>query len=345
MKLCVTGSLGLVGLSVVRFFISKGYEVYGIDNDMRKIFFGDEGSTENRLNLVSGLKGYTHFNFDIRDIKSLEELFQKEKFDLIVHTASQPSHDKAKDIPIIDFEVNALGTLNMLECTRKFCPEANFIFTSTNKVYGDNPNKIDLVEGEKRYDFKDKSFMGFDENVSVDNCLHSLFGVSKLAADAYVQEYGKNFGMKTAVFRLGCITGAMHTSVKLHGFLSYLVKSLTTEGKYGIIGYKGKQVRDQIHADDLTKAIYEVVLNPVYGEVFNMGGGKENSASVLELIDIIEKKLGKKFDISYADTARTGDHICYITDYSKFKNKYKNWKIKRNVDSIVDELLKSNGYE
>ncbi len=339
MKICVSGSFGLIGLSACRRFLSQGHEVVGIDNNMREIFFGNEGRTDINIEELKKQKKYVHKNVDIRDANEIDKIFQENKFDVIIHTAAQPSHDKAKEIPGIDFEVNAKGTLNLLEATRKHCPEAVFIFTSTNKVYGDNPNKVKLAEKETRYDFEDEKFLGFDEALSVDNCLHSLFGVSKLSADMYVQEYGKYFGLKTAEFRLGCVTGFAHASVKLHGFLSFLIKSLMQNRTYEIIGYKGKQVRDQISAEDVVSAMEEVIKNPVSGEVFNMGGGRENSASVLELIEIISQKLNIKPTITYNDNSRVGDHICYISNYSKFQKKYPKWKINKSLDLIINEII------
>lgn len=343
MKICITGSLGLVGLSASKHFLAKGNTVVGVDNDMRKFFFGDEGSTKNNLSELTKSENYYHENIDIRDVNKINELFSEKHFDVIIHCAAQPSHDKAKEIPLIDFEVNAGGTLNLLEATRQYCPEATFIYTSTNKVYGDYPNRIDLKESDKRYDFSDANFKGFDETTPIDNSLHSLFGVSKTVADLYVQEYGKYFNMNTVAFRLGCITGSHHAGVKLHGFLSYLIKSLARNRAYEIIGYKGKQVRDQIHADDLIGAMEEVIAQPVKGEVFNLGGGRQNNASILELIEIIEAKLNIKTNVSYKNEARMGDHICYITDFSKFQRYYPNWSLKRDLDSIVEEIIEHEG--
>jgi CDP-paratose 2-epimerase len=339
MKILITGSQGLVGYTTSQYFLEKKHHVVGIDNNMRAVFFGQAASTSSNLNKLVSNKNYTHCPFDIRDYKNIESIFKKYKFDAIIHTAAQPSHDKAKKIPMLDFEVNAMGTLNLLELTRKYCPQAIFIFTSTNKVYGDNPNKIKLKENKTRYVFADKSFVGFDEKTSIDNCTHSLFGASKLSADIYVQEYGKYFGLKTTCLRLGCITGTTHSSVKLHGFLSYLIKSLKKRRSYQIIGYKGKQVRDQIHAHDLAAAFEEVIKKPVTGEVFNLGGGPKNTISVTESIDLISKKLNIEPKISYLDQNRIGDHICYISDISKFQKKYPKWKLTYTVESIIDEQL------
>lgn len=340
MKICVTGSLGLVGLSVCRKFLKSGEEVVGIDNNMRSVFFGEDGRTDINFDELISFKNYGHRDMDVRDLELMDKVFRENNFDVVIHTAAQPSHDRAKDILMLDFQVNALGTLNLLEMTRKYSPKAVFIYTSTNKVYGDNPNKFELVEGETRFDFADKGFVGFDENLSIDNCLHSFFGASKLAADIYVQEYGKYFGMNTAVFRMGCVTGAAHASVKLHGFLSFLIKSLIDNNSYEIIGYKGKQVRDQIHADDVVSAMEEVIKSPVKGEVFNLGGGRVNNASVMELIKIVSDKLKIVPEITYNDESRTGDHICYITDFSKFQRFYSGWEITRDLNSIIDEIIK-----
>jgi CDP-paratose 2-epimerase len=339
MKICVTGSLGLVGLSTCKYYLEKGNTVVGVDNNMRETLFGKQGKTENKQDMLSMYPNYIHKILDIRDRDGINNLFNEYKFDVIIHTASQPSHDKAKDIPLLDFEINALGTLNLLEASRKYCPDPVFIFTSTNKVYGDNPNKVKLVELKDKFDFEDKEFKGFDETTNIDSCIHSFMGSSKLAADAYVQEYGKNLGMKTAVLRLGCITGANHSGVKLHGFMSFLVKSLIKGETYEIIGYKGKQVRDQIHADDLVRVMDEIVKKPVNGEVFNMGGGRENSASILELIDTISKKANLKCKVKYNEVPRVGDHICYITNFEKFQKFYPDWKLTKNLDDIIEDLL------
>lgn len=338
MKICITGSLGLVGLAACRYFLNEGNEVWGIDNNMRQVFFGEEGRTDVNLGLFNEKK-YHHINLDIRDREEINKLFIKNKFEVVIHTAAQPSHDKAREIPLIDFEVNAMGTLNLLEACRKYCPKTIFIYTSTNKVYGDNPNNVNFIETKTRFDFSDKNYFGFDERTSVDQCLHSLFGVSKLAADTYVVEYAKTFGLKTTVFRLGCVTGGRHASVKLHGFLSYLVKSLMNTGAYQIIGYKGKQVRDQIDADDLILAMVEVIKNPKKGEVFNLGGGRENSISVLEAIKIVANKLDIRPKITYVNKARLGDHICYISDTRKFKKFYPDWKIRKSTETIIDEII------
>ena len=338
MKVLVTGSSGLIGSSVVNFFLKKKATVIGIDNNMRQKFFGKEASTLEQEKVLEKNKGYQHFQYDIRNTKKIKEIFLKNKFDLIVHTAAQPSHDKAKEIPFIDFEVNAGATLGLLELTRQFQKNAVFVFTSTNKVYGDKPNQIPIKEEQNRYVYADGR-KGIDETMSVDQNTHSLFGVSKLAADMYVQEYGKYFNLKTTALRLGCVTGSVHASTKLHGFLSFLIKSLMHDGKYQIIGYKGKQVRDQIHAGDVAAAIYEIYQKPNYGAVFNLGGGTKNNASILELIEILEKKLKIKAKIEYQKEARVGDHICYITDSAKFEKFYPHWQISKNLNEIIDEII------
>lgn len=339
MNILITGSQGLVGSTSALHFLKKGKKVIGIDNDMRSFFFGKKGSTNSKLKILSSNKNYAHYSTDIRNKKDLEKIFKTQKFDAIIHTAAQPSHDKAKEIPEIDFEVNAVGTLNLLELTRRFCPKSVFIFTSTNKVYGANPNKQKLRENKKRYEFKDKNFVGFDESTSLDQTTHTLFGASKLAADIYVQEYGKYFGLNTTCLRLGCITGAAHSGVKLHGFLSYLIDSLKNRKAYHIIGYKGKQVRDQIHANDLATAFEEIIKKPNTGEVFNLGGGPENTISVLEAIELVSKKLKINPKITYSKTNRVGDHICYISDISKFKKFYPNWKLSYSIGDIIDEQI------
>lgn len=337
MKVFITGASGLIGSSVAKFYLARGADVIGIDNNMRQKFFGMAASTLSQEKLLKKNKRYLHFHADIRNQTMISRLFSEYTFDLIVHTAAQPSHDKAKEIPLVDFDINARGTLQLLELTRQHQPQAVFVFTSTNKVYGDNPNKVHLVEKATRFEYRD--IAGIDETMSVDQNIHSLFGVSKLAADEYVQEYGRNFGLKTAIFRLGCVTGSTHASTVMHGFLSFLIKSLVQHQAYTIIGYRGKQVRDQIHAADVVQAIQAVYEKPSYGEVFNLGGGHANSISVLELISLIEKKLGIKAKITYQDVPRVGDHICYITDMGKFQKCYPAWTLSRSLPSIIDEVI------
>lgn len=338
MNILITGSNGLIGSSIAQFFLKKDATVVGIDNNMRQKFFGEEASTINQKKILNKKHNYQHHNFNICNQAKLEDIFKQQKFDLIVHTAAQPSHDKAKEIPLLDFEINALATLNLLELTRKYQRQAVFVFTSTNKVYGDRPNQIPLIETSTRYTYAN-NIKGIDEKMSIDQCTHSLFGVSKAAADLYVQEYGKYFNLKTTVLRLGCITGATHASSQLHGFLSFLVKSLVQKQSYQIIGYKGKQVRDQLHADDVASAIAAIYKKPGLGEVFNLGGGPNNNASILELIALIEKKIQIKTKISYQDHERVGDHICYITNLNKFQHAYPKWKISKSLEEIVDEIV------
>lgn len=341
MTILITGSLGLVGSTASHFFLEKGHSVIGIDNNMRQTFFGDDGATQQQLTALEKNKKYKHHSIDIRNASQLENIFNSTSIDAIIHTAAQPSHDRAKDMPLLDFEVNAQATLQLLDLTRQYQPESVFIFTSTNKVYGDTPNTLDFEEQATRYWFKDSIFKGFNEATSIDQSTHSLFGCSKASADLYVQEYGRYFGLKTTTLRLGCITGTAHASVKLHGFLSYLVKSLVTTQSYQIIGYKGKQVRDQIHAHDLAQAFELIIDTPQKGVVYNLGGGEQNAASILECIELIKKKTNLKFDISFENTPRVGDHICYVTDFSAFQSQYPSWKITKNLDTIIDELIAS----
>jgi CDP-paratose 2-epimerase len=337
----VTGSSGLIGSEAVEHFDRQGHQVHGIDNNMRQVFFGAPGDTTWNLERLRGrTKNFTHHNLDIRDRIGLESLFRAQRFDLIVHCAAQPSHDKARDIPILDFEVNALGTLNLLEATRLHCPEAVFVFLSTNKVYGDAPNELPVKELETRWEYeRPEDYNGIDENCRIDRTLHSLFGASKASADLMAQEYGRYFGMKVGIFRGGCLTGPSHSGVELHGFLSYLVKVALTGRTYSVFGYKGKQVRDNIHSHDVVCAIEEFAANPRVGEVYNIGGGRENSISVLEAIDRIGLMTGKKLDCRYVDEARKGDHICYISDLSKFRSHYPNWSITRSLDTILEEII------
>src|SRR6266478_1446813 len=314
MKILVTGSSGLIGSEAVAHFDAQGHEVFGVDNNMRRVFFGPAGDTLwNLERLKAGTKRFQHASLDIRDRAALEELFSSQPFELIVHCAAQPSHDKAREIPLIDFEVNALGTINLLEATRQHCPEAVFVFLSTNKVYGDAPNEIPVNELETRYDYaRPEDYAGVDETCRIDRTLHSLFGASKAAADLMAQEYGRYFKMSVGVFRGGCLTGPSHSGVALHGFLSYLVKVNLSGGSYSVYGYKGKQVRDNIHSYDVVRAIEEFAANPRPGEVYNLGGGRENNVSMLEAIARIEELTGRKLDWQYIDEVRKGDHICYI---------------------------------
>lgn len=343
MKALITGSAGLIGSESVKFFIEKGYVVVGIDNDMREYFFGNEASTAWKKNeILNEYKNqYIHYDIDIRAEASLEDIFKEHKFDLIIHTAAQPSHDWAAKEPITDFSINALATLLLLEKYRKYSPQATFIFTSTNKVYGDTPNRLPLVETETRYEIEEghKFSKGIDESMSIDQSKHSLFGASKVAADVMVQEYGKYFGLNTGVFRGGCLTGPNHSGAQMHGFLSYLVKCTVTGEKYRILGYKGKQVRDNIHSKDLVNMFWFYHQNPRKGEVYNIGGGRELSVSIIEAIQKIEKIVGKTAIIEYVADARSGDHQWYITDYTKFKRHYPDWNMSYTIDQIIGEIF------
>ena len=342
----ITGSAGLIGSQSLKFFIEKGFKVVGIDNDMRAYFFGKEASTkENKNRLKEVFKDkYIHLNIDIRDKEKLEEVFKKYSFELIIHTAAQPSHDWAAQEPFTDFEINANGTLNLLENCRKYSPQTVFIFTSTNKVYGDTPNSLPLIELETRWELpKDHQFYnGIDESMSIDNSTHSLFGASKVAADILVQEYGRYFEIKTASFRGGCLTGPLHQGAELHGFLAYLAKCIAIGKQYTIYGYKGKKVRDNIHSYDLVNAFWYFYNNPRYGEVYNIGGSRHSNISIKEAIDYLEKKLNKKANIIYSDKNRIGDHIWYISDVSKFKSHYPEWDYAYDIYKIMDEIGEEN---
>lgn len=342
----VTGSCGLIGSQTVERFCVEGFKVIGIDNNMRKFFFGRDGDVSwNRKRLEKQYKDYQHQNIDIRDENKVNKLFAKfgDDIALIVHTAAQPSHDWAARAPMIDFSVNANGTLVLLEAFRKYCPAAVFIFTSTNKVYGDRPNTLPLIEAEKRFELpKDhKYYKGIDESMSIDSCLHSLFGASKVAADILVQEYGRYFGLKTAIFRGGCLTGPSHSGAELHGFLSYLVKCCIMKKRYKVFGYKGKQVRDNIHSSDLVNAFYHFFKAPRQGEVYNIGGSRFANVSVLEAIGIAERLSGNKMDYEYVDQNRRGDHIWWISDVSKFQSHYPDWKYKYNIEDTIKEIYEA----
>lgn len=346
MKALITGSAGLIGSEAVRFFSKKGFEVFGIDNDMRKVFFGQDASILwNKDLLIQEIDAYRHIDIDIRDKEGIDGLFKSNKFDLVIHTAAQPSHDWAASFPEVDFTVNANGTLILLEAFRKYCPEAVFIFISTNKVYGDRPNTLPLVELETRFDLlkSHQYYNGIDETMSVDNCLHSLFGVSKLAADILVQEYGKYFNLNTVSFRGGCLTGPSHSGTRLHGFLAYLIKCILTEQHYVINGYNGKQVRDNIHSSDLINAFYCFYKNPRRGEIYNIGGSRYSNISILEAISKIENITRQKAITTYSKQNRIGDHIWYISDISKFKNHYPDWNLKYDIDMIINEMCQEMG--
>ena len=340
----ITGSSGLIGSESVNFFSKKGFEVIGLDNNLRKFFFGKEGSTfwiKNKL--LKQNKKFKSLSIDIRNYNSLEKVFKKYKknISLIIHCAAQPSHDYGKNYPIIDFNVNATGTLNLLELTKKHCPNSPFIFMSTNKVYGDNPNKLNLIEKSKRWELNknNKYFKGINENFSIDRCVHSFFGVSKTYADLIVQEYGKNVGLKTVSFRAGCITGPNHSGAKLHGFLSYLVKSCLIKKEYSLIGYKGKQVRDNLHSYDLVNCFWEFYKKPNYGKIYNIGGGRFSNCSIIEALELVEKITKIKIKKNIVKKNRVGDHIWYISNIHKFKKDYPNWKQKYNTKKIIEELV------
>ncbi|RRB04220.1 NAD-dependent epimerase/dehydratase family protein [Larkinella rosea] len=340
----ITGSAGLIGSESVNFFADKFDLVIGIDNNLRQYFFGADGNTEwNRDRLIDVYPNYKHYVADIRKTDELTPIFQKYGNDikLIVHAAAQPSHDWAAREPFTDFSVNATGTLNLLEMNRLYCEKAVFIFTSTNKVYGDNPNYLPLVEKELRWEIsEDHAYFknGIDENLSIDHTKHSLFGASKVAADVLVQEYGRYFGMKTGVFRGGCLTGPNHSGAQLHGFLSYLMKCAITGNHYTIFGYKGKQVRDNIHSYDLVNMFWHYYQNPRSGEVYNAGGGRYANCSMLEAIQICEEITDKKMNFSYSDTNRIGDHIWYVSDVSKFKNHYPDWNYSYDLKTTLGQI-------
>lgn len=337
----VTGSSGLIGSEAVEHFDRQGHTVHGVDNNMRRQFFGPAGDTTwNLERLRAATRRFTHHAIDIRDRERVFALFREQRFDLVLHCAAQPSHDKARDIPLLDFEVNALGTVHLLEATRQFCPEAVFVLMSTNKVYGDAPNELPLTELATRYDYADPAHrQGIDENCRIDRTLHSLFGASKVAADVVAQEYGRYFGMNVGIFRGGCLTGPNHSGVELHGFLSYLVKVAFRGATYTIYGYKGKQVRDNIHSFDVIRAVEEFAAAPRPGEVYNLGGGRANSVSLLEAIARIESLTGRKIRTAYRDEARRGDHICYISDLRKLKSHFPGWSITRSLDDIFMEMV------
>jgi CDP-paratose 2-epimerase len=343
----ITGSAGLIGSEAVRFFGRLGMKIVGIDNDMRKVFFGEEASTEwNRKSLESELPNYDHRNVDIRDYTAIKNIFEHfgKDISLIIHTAAQPSHDWAASDPFADFSVNANGTLNLLQATREYCPEAVFIFTSTNKVYGDVPNRLPLIEQETRWeiDSSHKYYGGISEDMSIDQCKHSLFGASKVAADVLVQEYGRYFGIRTVSFRGGCLTGPNHSGTQLHGFLAYLMKCTVMGKPYTVFGYQGKQVRDNIHSADLIAAFYEFYQDPQAAAVYNIGGGRGSNCSMLEAIDLCQEITGRELEYSYSEDNRIGDHIWYVSDLSKFKQRYPSWSIKHNIKGILGEIHEKN---
>jgi CDP-paratose 2-epimerase len=339
----ITGSCGLIGSEASRYFAGKGFKIVGIDNDMRGHYFGETASTEPMRKILTRLRNYEHHELDIRDLRGLEELFQNFTKDikLIIHAAAQPSHDWAAREPFTDFTVNANGTLNLLELARQHCPQAVFIFTSTNKVYGDTPNTLPLEEQSTRWEIKEAHpyFDGIDETMSIDGSKHSLFGVSKTAADLMVQEYGRYFGLKTGCFRAGCLTGPNQAGAQLHGFLSYLMKCTLSAQEYTVFGYKGKQVRDNIHSFDLVTAFEAFYQNPKPGQVYNIGGGRENSCSVLEAIALCEELSCKKLKHRYEAQPRSGDHIWYISSLQKFRSHYPKWQPKHSLRSTLQDML------
>ncbi len=336
-KALVTGSGGLVGSECVRALSETGWDVVGADNNMREEFFGADASVGPVLEqLREQCPGYRHTALDVRDRDAVRELMKIERPDFIIHTAGQPSHDRAAEIPYLDFDVNATGTVNLLVAARDFCKESPFCFTSTNKVYGDGPNEVELTELETRYEFADRP-EGIDESFPVDQCLHSVFGASKLAADVMCQEFGRYFDMPVGVFRAGCLTGPQHAAVSLHGYLAYIVKCAATGAPYTILGYKGKQVRDQLHCRDVASLFMEYYKNPRAGEAYNMGGGKGNSLSILETIDRLDR-IGLTLDHDYREENRVGDHICYYSDLSKIREHFPAWRIGYGVDRIIDEI-------
>jgi CDP-paratose 2-epimerase len=339
----VTGSAGLIGSEATRFFARRGHQVVGIDNNMRQYFFGEEASTFwSRNELLEQLDKYNHRDADIRDERAMAQLFREYGTDisLVIHAAAQPSHDWAASEPFTDFAVNANGTLVLLEQTRKYCPEAVFIFLSTNKVYGDTPNELPLIEQETRWEIDPGHAYreGIDETMSIDQSKHSLFGASKVAADVLVQEYGRYFGIRTACFRGGCLTGPNHSGAKLHGFLSYLMRCTVTGDPYTIFGYKGKQVRDNIHSYDLVNALYYFYQNPRIGEVYNIGGSRFSNCSMLEAVRLCEQIAGKRLNWTYSESNRSGDHIWWISDVSKFKSHYPAWGFKYNLQAILQQI-------
>jgi CDP-paratose 2-epimerase len=338
--LLVTGSSGLIGSEVCSYFHDLGWAVHGVDNNQRAVFFGAEGDTRwNQRRLESSLKRFTHHEIDMRDRQGIRELVRDLRPKAIVHAAAQPSHDKAAAIPYDDFDTNAVGTLNILEAVRRYADEAPFVLMSTNKVYGDGPNRIRLRELERRWDYDDPAYVeGIPESFSIDQSLHSLFGASKVAADVMTQEYGRYFGMPTCCLRGGCLTGPAHSGVELHGFLSYLVSCSLRGRVYRVFGYKGKQVRDNIHSLDVARFIEAFIRAPRSGEAYNIGGGKANTCSILEAFDIASQLSGKPMRYEYVEESRKGDHICYYSDLRKMRAHYPNWDISVSLEEIFEEI-------
>jgi CDP-paratose 2-epimerase len=340
----VTGSSGLVGSGIVELLDSRGWTSFGIDNNLRRDFFGEAADTSANLQrLLSATRSFTHRALDVRDRAAIDALVAELRPSLIVHCAAQPSHDLAAQRPFDDFDVNAAGTLNLLEAARRHAPEATFAFLSTNKVYGDSPNSLPLVELPSRWDYADDRYAeGIDESMSIDRSLHSLFGASKVAADIMVQEYGRYFEMPTVCFRAGCLTGPNHAGAEQHGFLAYLARAVTHRLPYRIYGHGGKQVRDNLHADDVARAILAFHEAPTSGAVYNLGGGRANSVSVLEAIEAFERLTGERLDSVYVDEPRRGDHICYISDTQSFRTAYPDWRVEVDLVEILDSLVAAN---
>jgi len=342
-RIIVTGSSGLIGSEVCAYFDTLGWDVHGVDANMRALFFGESGDTRfNQRRLQQELRRFRHHELDIRDRPAVDRMVLEYRPDAIVHTAAQPSHDLAARIPFDDFDTNAVGTLNLLEAVRRHAPAAVFVHLSTNKVYGDTPNALPLVELDTRWEYaRPSDWNGVREDCSIDQSKHSLFGASKVAADVLVQEYGRYFGMATCCLRGGCLTGPNHAGVELHGFLSYLVRCNTLGTTYTVFGYKGKQVRDNMHSYDVSRFIHEFIESPRVAEVYNLGGGRNNSCSILEAFRLVEEVSGRPMAYQYSAEARSGDHICYISDLSKIRTHYPAWEVTRSLDSIVEEVHRS----
>ena len=340
-QLLVTGSSGLIGSEVCIYFAAQGWKIHGVDNNQRAVFFGPQGDTRwNQQRLADRIDGFQHHELDIRNRDGVLHLLDTIRPDAIVHTAAQPSHDRAAAIPFDDFDTNAVGTLNLLEAARRACPESPFVHMSTNKVYGDRPNTIALQELETRWDYADATYEnGIPESFSIDQSKHSLFGASKVAADVMVQEYGRYFNMPTCCLRGGCLTGPNHSGVELHGFLSYLVKCNLEGREYKVFGYKGKQVRDNIHSEDVARFIHAFVQTPRVAEVYNIGGGKENSCSILEAFQIAASFSGQQQVYTYVDENRIGDHICYYSDLHKMRNHYPGWDISVSLQETIGQIV------
>jgi CDP-paratose 2-epimerase len=341
-RVLVTGCCGLVGSEAVLYFDRAGDTVVGIDNNMRRDFFGDDGDTSWNLRwLRDHTRHFTHLPWDIRDRERILALFAEQRFDRVIHAAAQPSHELAAKRPFDDFDINAVGTLNLLEAARRHAPEAPFCLLSTNKVYGDGPNRLSLVEHEARFDYADPAYRdGIAESFPIDHTTHSIFGASKVAADVMAQEYARYFGLPVGIFRGGCFTGARHSGSEMHGFLNYLVKAAVTRRPYTIYGYKGKQVRDHLHGHDVVRALDEFCQSPRSGAVYNLGGGRENSLSVLEAIERVGALTGERLDTTYDERNRVGDHICYISDLRKLRQDYPRWEVSRSIDDILAEMLR-----